>query len=512
MKNRLIRHLTLPILLILSTGVCKPNVSLLLEESVGGAGEFTGSGHAAIYFSALCAESPSRLRHCKPGEEGAVITTYPELGTKINYKWIALPLTAFLYAVTSQGDKPLYGNGKIRRYLRNNYRLGHFADLVPSKSNGSTPSGKWSEMLGGALNRDVYALTVTTTPEQDSKLLADFEKLPNVNQFSTLYNNCADFARDTINLIFPGAAHRDVLNDFTMTTPKAIARSFSRYAIARPELNFHIVKYSQIDGAIRRSLNNRNFTEKSIVSKKYFLTMAFTMPELIPIMGLTYLTTGWYNLDPQYKKYAGEEIARINLAAKRIKDAKHVSSFAGAPSNVLTRKDLETQRKTYRDEMFGIDEFWNNYRSQFRPMLSNAVEKHFFWDIKEVNTFFKDLELQSEPDLDRDGRLVLNVTDRGIRETLGLTKYNIVSPDNSRRLAYKLMLAKVHTILNAPSRNRPSRSEFKEDWDLLQSLSADVTPYISSDGDRNNLPRFRQVQEIVSPSKKSQKLLMTITH
>lgn len=112
MKNRLIRHLTLPILLILSTGVCKPNVSLLLEESVGGAGEFTGSGHAAIYFSALCAESPSRLRHCKPGEEGAVITTYPELGTKTNYKWIALPLTAFLYAVTSQGDKPLYGMAK----------------------------------------------------------------------------------------------------------------------------------------------------------------------------------------------------------------------------------------------------------------------------------------------------------------------------------------------------------------------------------------------------------------
>lgn len=499
-------------MLVLTQGASRANVSLLIEEAVGGAGEFTGSGHAAVYFSALCAESLTQLRHCKPGEEGAVVSTYPDFGTKNRIKWIALPLTAFLYAVTSEGDKTLYGNGKIRRYLRNEYRIAHFAELVPSNPDGSVPPGRWSEMLGGAINRDVYALTVKTTPEQDSKLLADFQKIPNVNNFSTTYNNCADFARDTINMIFPGATHRDILNDFSMTTPKAIASSFTRYATARPELNFHIVKYSQTDGAIRRSLNNRNFTEKSLVSKKYFLTMAFTMPELLPIMGITYLATGWYNVDPQYKKHAGQEIAEIDLLAQRLKHRRLISNWAAEPNKGPTRKDLEKRRAAYREDMFGTDELWSGYRKQFAPMISEAVKKRYFLDTAELHTFFKDLELQSEPELDQDQRLVLRVNDRGTTETLGLTRINLVSPGNSRRLAYKLMLAKVDSVLRAPRRNRPSRKEFEEDWMLLQRIFSTVTPYEFAETNRKDIPRFRQVQEVVSTGKKSQKLLMTITH
>lgn len=512
MKSDFLRLLAVPVLLLLTSGNLKASVSLLVEEAVGGAGEFTGSGHAAIYFSALCAESPTQLRHCKLGEEGVVITTYPEWGSKAKPRWIAVPLTAFLYAVISEANIPVYGNGKIRRYLRNKYRIGHLADLVPSNLDGTMPSGRWSEMLGVAINRDVYALTVKTTPEQDSKLLADFQKIANVSNFSNTYNNCADFARDTINMIFPGATHRDVLNDFTMTTPKAIAHSFTRFATARPELNFHIVKYSQIDGAIRRSLNNRHFTEKAIVSKKYFLSMAFTMPELIPIMGLTYLTTGWYNVDTQYKKYAGEEIAEINLLAKRLKYRKLISSFAVVPDRLPTLGELDKRRAAHREEMFGTEQLWRDYRKQFDPMLAKAVEKRYFLDTKEVQTFYKDLELQSEPELDRDGQLVLKVNDRGTIETVGLTKHNLLSPDNSRRLAYKLMLAKVNAVLSAPSRNRPSRKEFEEDWLLLQSISSNVKAYEFAENDRKDVPRFRQVQEVISTSKKSQKLLMMITH
>lgn len=512
MKLEVLRLLVVPAVLFLTTGTSRADVSLLVAEAVGGAGEFTGSGHAAIFFSAICAETPTQLRHCKPGEEGVVITSYPELGTSVRYKWIAIPLTAFLYGVDDQSDKSLYGNGKIRRYLRNKYHLKHFTDLIPSKPDGSMPAGRWSEMLGGTLNRDIYALTVRTTRAQDEKLLADLQKLPNVNNFSTTYNNCADFARDTLNLMFPGATHRDVLNDFTMTTPKAIARTFTRYATARPELNFHIVKYSQTDGAIRRSLSNRNFTEKSIVSKKYFLTMAFTMPELLPIMGITYLTTGWYNLDPQYKKYANEEIAAVNVLAKRLKYSKLITNFADTTDSGLTRRGLESRRAAERADLFGTDQLWSDYRSRFAPMLSDAVERRFFLDSKEVQTFFKDLELQSEPDLDGEGRVILKVDDRGRHETLGLTRNNIVSAGNSRRLAYKLMVAKIHTVLTAPSRNRPSRREFEEDWQLLQFLSAHVDAYDFTDADVRGVPRFRQVQEVVSGSKKGQKLLMTITH
>ena len=45
------------------------------------------------------------------------------------------------------------------------------------------------------------------------------------------------------------------INDFGITTPKAIARSFKNYATKRPNLLFHIEKYSQIDGTIDNGFN-----------------------------------------------------------------------------------------------------------------------------------------------------------------------------------------------------------------------------------------------------------------
>ncbi len=508
MKSKFLRLLAAPALLMMSCESSQASLSLLVEEAIGGAGEFSGSGHAAIYFSSICSESPAELRPCRTGEEGAVISTYPKLGTNNNRKWFAVPLTAFLYSVDTRSDKPIYGNGKIRRYLRDNYRAAHFANIVPSSADGSVPPGRWSETLGGAINRDIYALTVKTTPQQDAKFLAEFAKLSKVNDFSTTYNNCADFARDTINAFFPGATHRDVLNDFTMTTPKAIARSFTRYASRRPELKFQITKYPQVDGAIRRSLNNRNFTEKALVSKKYFLSMAFTKPELIPIMGIIYLTTGWYNLDSQYRKNIGEGIVDAGVDSQAT-DEWSADEGDADDSSHKTPDQLRTKRRV---DMFGKDELWVNYRKLFDPMLLRAVEAGFFRDSQEVKTFFKDLELQSAPDFDSNGRLILRVNDHGSPETLGITKHNLLSPDHSRRLTYKLMLAKVNAVLRAPKRNRPSKSEFEEDWKLLQTVASDVLPYDFAGKDRKSLPKFRQVKEVTTAGKKGQKFLMTITH
>jgi hypothetical protein len=74
------------------------------------------------------------------------------------------------------------------------------------------------------------------------------------------------------------------------------------------------------------------------------------------------------------------------------------------------------------------------------------------------------------------------------------------------------MLAKVNAVLSAPSRNRPLRREFEQDWQLLQSLAANVVAYEFPDEDRKALPRFRQVREVVSVGKRGQQLLVTITH
>src|SRR5580704_15300703 len=57
-------------LFILIAGVPRGNAAaaLFLEEPYGKLGAFMAQGHAAVYLSRVCAETPLVLRRCGPGE------------------------------------------------------------------------------------------------------------------------------------------------------------------------------------------------------------------------------------------------------------------------------------------------------------------------------------------------------------------------------------------------------------------------------------------------------------
>ena len=63
----------------------------------------TPTGHAAIYLSDVCAESPTELRPCLPGENGVVLSRYHHIG---GYDWLAIPLIPYLYAVDDVSQIP----------------------------------------------------------------------------------------------------------------------------------------------------------------------------------------------------------------------------------------------------------------------------------------------------------------------------------------------------------------------------------------------------------------------
>ena len=108
-------------LLMVALSVCLSHASatLLLEEPYGKLGFFTATGHAAVYLSGVCAETPVALRPCNPGELGAVISRYDEVG---GYDWIAVPLIPYLYAVDDSADIPLFVDPKVVTFLRDQYR------------------------------------------------------------------------------------------------------------------------------------------------------------------------------------------------------------------------------------------------------------------------------------------------------------------------------------------------------------------------------------------------------
>src|SRR5215813_1198503 len=83
MKNGLIPGLRLrlfELLTLAALGVCtvgaRADVAFLMEEPYGGFGSVNPTGHGALYFNHICAETPTRLRMCRAGEAGAVIGRY----------------------------------------------------------------------------------------------------------------------------------------------------------------------------------------------------------------------------------------------------------------------------------------------------------------------------------------------------------------------------------------------------------------------------------------------------
>jgi hypothetical protein len=457
---------SLALILIFLPTVSRADVSLFMLESVGVAGEFTGSGHTAIYFSNICAEGPTRLRLCQPGEQGAVISNYPDFVKSSPNEWLAIPVISYLYGVENERNIPLYANGKLRNFLRETYRKKYLSSIVPDKADGTMPEGGWRTMLTMAFNRDIYSFNVKTTIEEDTQFLKEFNSSTGKGEFNSFTRNCADFARKVINRYFPGAARRDVINDFGITTPKAIAKSLTSYASGRPERLFNIAKYSQVAGPIWRSYDNTSFTEKALKSKKYLIPALVFYPPLYAVFAGAYLVTGRFNVHRTYKEYATPQIARIRLDEHLGKDVNGENH-----GGVMTPAE---RKKTERSRVFGDTQLWDGYRANFHPVLELAIAQSLFQDRKEVATFFRDLEIQSEPSFDADGSLILKVRYYGQERTLGITRDTILSANSDRELAYKLMLAKIYADLNAPEKNRSSLVDFREDWELMRRLSSSM--------------------------------------
>src|ERR1700760_204027 len=89
--------------LVLGVTMARADVALFLEEPYGAFGGMTPTGHAAIYLSRVCADTPVSLRRCRPGEQGVVISRYHRVA---GYDWIAIPPIAYLYAVERPDDVP----------------------------------------------------------------------------------------------------------------------------------------------------------------------------------------------------------------------------------------------------------------------------------------------------------------------------------------------------------------------------------------------------------------------
>jgi len=267
------------------------SVALLVGEPFGKFGYFNPTGHAAVYLSGVCAETPVRLRPCRPGEPGVVISRYNRIA---GLDWIAIPLLPYLYAVERPEDVPAIADGGMVARLRDNYRRAYLQDLVPDGPDGETPKGDWIQLIGAAYDRNIYGFALDTTPEDDARLIEHFNTRPNQRRFNLFYRNCADFARQIVNFYHPRSVGRNIIGDLGITTPKHAAKTLVKYSQRQPGVELVAFLVPQIEGG-RPSTRLRGVNESLIRSKKYVAPLIIFQPWVAASAAAAYLTSGRFN-------------------------------------------------------------------------------------------------------------------------------------------------------------------------------------------------------------------------
>jgi hypothetical protein len=408
-----------------SAGLARASATLLLEEPYGKLGFFTATGHAAVYLSGVCAQTPLVLRPCAAGELGAVISRYDGVG---GYDWVAIPLIPYLYAVDQPDNIPLFVDPKMVSFLRDQYRRKYLEAIVPDRDNGETPSGNWYELVGSAYDRTAYAFEIETTSKQDRAFIEKYNSSPNRSHFHLTYRNCADFAKDVINFYYPKSLHRSIVADAGITTPKQMAKTMLKFSARHSQLQFSRFVIPQIPGSVTRSTPVHGVVESFLKSKKYMVPSAVVSPIFAGCVVAVYVGTGAGRFDP----------ARQALVFNAQRDLE-------PPLGAEDRRSYQSELNHLIDGADPASETSGARLEKWRQLLRNAA-----------------------PDLDAQGRPVMRIPIGEEVVSVGISSSNILGSDAPVPFTQELLEARLHAELRRGSPPKVSESDVTRDWNLLQ--------------------------------------------
>lgn len=414
---------TLFVLVLACAGWAHASATLLLEEPYGKLGFFTATGHAAVYLSGVCAETPLVLRPCAPGESGAVISRYDGIG---HYDWVAIPLIPYLYAVEQPDQIPLFVDQKTVAFLRDQYRRKHLESVAPDLQLGEAPGGNWYQLVGSAYDRTLYGFEIETSSDQDLAFIEAYNSRPNVSHFHTTYRNCADFAKDVINFYYQKALHRSVIADVGITTPKQMAKTLMKFSSRHPELDFSRFVIPQVPGSVPRSAPVHGVVESFLKSKKYMVPSVIVSPVFAGCVLAVYVGTGAGRIDP----------ARQVLVYNAHRD--------------LEPPIDSEDRRSYRLEL-------THLAKEPAPEGSAAhIEK------------WSRLLRNASPTLDAQGRPVMRIVSGAEVLRIGISASNVLSTDAPEPLTQELLEARIFSELRRGNPPKASESDVARDWNMLQ--------------------------------------------
>lgn len=287
-------------LLALALAACAPvsaraDAALLLEEPFGGFGAMNPTGHAAVYLNHVCADTPTRLRPCRDGEAGVVLSRYHRVD---GYDWLAIPLIPYLYAVDDPSEIPSSATARLELKLRDTWRRDHLQTIVPDDPKHEIPRGEWIQLIGASYDRRIWGYEVATTEQQDGRLIARFNSGRNISHFNLFFHNCANFSQSILNFYYPHSVRRNFVADVGMMTPKQAAKSLVAYSRHHAGDDLYTFVIPQVPGSIPRSTPVDGVVESLVKSKKYVVPLAMLHPYVAGTLIAAYFTDGRFHPDP----------------------------------------------------------------------------------------------------------------------------------------------------------------------------------------------------------------------
>ena len=402
-------------LLIGAPAELRAQLALLLEEPYSYDGTFAGTGHVAVYLERVCAESPTALRRCLPGEQGVVISRYHGIAGR---DWIAVPLIPYLYAVKNAEDIPLFVDAKLVGLLRQRY-----LDSLPLPEEKVTGAEGRYQLAGSAYDRTLYGFRIATREDRDDELIRFLNASPNIGSYELLKRNCADFVKEIVNFYYPRAIHRSIIADLGVTTPKQVAKSLVHSSRHHPEMQLTTFIVPQVPG-LKRSRPVHGVLESLVLAKKYVTPVLLFHPFVVGGVEAAYWA-GW----------------RFNPA----KDARIFDPNSPNPAEQLETPLSAEERRSY-ETLLGMMK---------KDALANDLPG------------WRTLERTSQPELDDHGQPMLQILLDGKVVPVGICRGNALRVAGPPDLVQNLLLTRLDYELRRTKPMRTSAAQVRNDWKLL---------------------------------------------
>ena len=424
------------VLTLACSAFARSSVTLLLEEPYGKLGFFTATGHAAVYLSGVCAETPLVLRRCAPGETGVVLSRYDGVS---GHDWVAIPLIPYLYAVDRPDDVPLFSDAKMTLFLRDRYRRQNLEAIAPDAKDGETPGGNWYELVGSSYDRAIYGFEIATTPAQDDALIRKLNSSPNESHFHTVSRNCADFAKDVLNFYFPRALHRSIVADVGITTPKQMAKTLTKYSAKHPHLQLSRLVIAQVPGSMPRSTAVHGVVESFFKAKKYIVPSVVVSPIFAGCVAAVYVGSGAGHFEP----------ARNAM----------VFVVGNNPQPPVDREDLQAYREQLKHLVAGT----------YPEKSEQSIEKRW-----------AKLQSKSTYGVDEQGRPILQMQIGDDFVQVGVSAGNVLNGQAPPQLVRQLLEARLQSELHGNSSHGITEAQVDQDWKLLEKTMANSEASLSA--------------------------------